>query len=79
MLNMVSVKRAIAGMGAAGLFAGNLVIITYTSPLDKRPIWQSLISGMFGIGSVVGPLVSKEVHSLCICAEIPVDGRSLHG
>jgi hypothetical protein len=34
-----------------------MIITTYTSPLEKRPIWQSLISGMFGIASVIAPLV----------------------
>ncbi|RYP57543.1 hypothetical protein DL770_010646 [Monosporascus sp. CRB-9-2] len=51
------IGRAIAGAGASGVFAGSLVIITHTSPLEKRPIWQGLISAMYGIASVVGPLV----------------------
>ncbi|RYP19828.1 hypothetical protein DL767_009577 [Monosporascus sp. MG133] len=51
------IGRAVAGAGASGVFAGSLVIITHTSPLEKRPIWQGLISAMYGIASVVGPLV----------------------
>ncbi|KAI4597970.1 hypothetical protein KJ359_003778 [Pestalotiopsis sp. 9143b] len=43
-------------MGSSGVFAGSLVIITRTSPLEKRPVWQGLISAMYGIASVIGPL-----------------------
>ncbi|KAH6645459.1 major facilitator superfamily domain-containing protein [Truncatella angustata] len=51
------IGRAIAGMGSSGVFAGSLVIITRTSPLEKRPVWQGLISAMYGIASVIGPLL----------------------
>ncbi|RYP66677.1 hypothetical protein DL771_007676 [Monosporascus sp. 5C6A] len=51
------IGRAVAGAGASGVFAGSLVIISHTSPLEKRPIWQGLISAMYGIASVVGPIV----------------------
>ncbi|KAI9656307.1 MAG: hypothetical protein M1821_004970 [Bathelium mastoideum] len=50
------VGRAIAGVGSAGLFAGALIIIAFTTPLDKRPMYQGMLGGMYGIASVVGPL-----------------------
>lgn len=47
--NALIVGRAIAGIGSAGIFSGALVIIAYTVPLVKRPIytgeplyWRSL-------------------------------------
>lgn len=49
--------RAIAGMGSAGIFSGALLIITHTAPLDKRPSYIGVAGGMYGIASVVGPLL----------------------
>ena len=51
------VGRAIAGLGSAGIFSGALIIIAYSVPLEKRPIYTGLIGGMYGIASVAGPLM----------------------
>jgi EmrB/QacA subfamily drug resistance transporter len=51
------VGRAVAGVGSAGIFSGSLVIIAYTVPLVKRPIYTGLIGAMYGISSVAGPLL----------------------
>ncbi|KAK5652689.1 hypothetical protein OQA88_10283 [Cercophora sp. LCS_1] len=50
------IGRAIAGVGSAGVFSGSLVIIAHSTPIGKRPIYTSIVGGMFGIASVVGPL-----------------------
>jgi MFS family permease len=49
--------RAVAGLGAAGLFSGSILIISKTVPLVKRPVYTSLIGAMFGIANVAGPLM----------------------
>ncbi|CRG91957.1 Putative HC-toxin efflux carrier TOXA [Talaromyces islandicus] len=49
--------RAVAGMGAAGVFSGALLIISRTVPLRQRPAYMGLIGGMYGIASVAGPLM----------------------
>ncbi|KAJ5733848.1 hypothetical protein N7493_002634 [Penicillium malachiteum] len=49
--------RAIAGLGAAGLFSGSILIITQSVPLDKRPVYTGLIGAMFGVANVAGPLM----------------------
>lgn len=54
---MLIVGRAIAGAGAAGLFSGGMTIIGFTVPLQRRAIFIALLSSMFGIASIVGPLV----------------------
>jgi len=53
------VGRAIAGVGAAGIFSGALLIIALSTPMEKRPAYQSIMGGMFGIASVAGPLVRR--------------------
>ncbi|TQN65339.1 Aspyridones efflux protein [Colletotrichum shisoi] len=49
--------RAIAGLGSAGIFSGALIILAYSVPLEKRPIYTGIVSSMWGISSVAGPLL----------------------
>jgi len=74
------IGRAIAGVGSAGLFSGAMIIIAYLVPLEKRPIYTGLIGGVYGIASVVGPLVrdyqKKHVRTPLTCCKL--DGRCFH-
>jgi MFS family permease len=49
--------RAIAGMASAGIFSGSMLIMIPMVPLHKRPMFQGLFGMVFGIASVMGPLV----------------------
>ncbi|KAF4636554.1 hypothetical protein G7Y89_g1533 [Cudoniella acicularis] len=51
------VGRAIAGIGCAGVFAGCLLIITLCIPLAKRPVYMAGVGGIFGLGSIAGPVI----------------------
>jgi MFS family permease len=51
------IGRAVAGVGAAGIFSGAILIVASTVPLRKRPTYMGLIGGMYGIASVAGPLM----------------------
>jgi len=51
------IGRAVAGVGAAGIFSGAILIISVTVPLRSRPTYMGLIGGMYGIASVAGPLM----------------------
>ncbi|CAK1356086.1 unnamed protein product [Cercospora beticola] len=54
---MLIVGRAVAGAGAAALFSGAMTIIGYSVPLRKRALYIASLSSMFGIASVVGPIL----------------------
>jgi fucose permease len=54
---MFIVGRAVAGAGAAALFSGGMNIIGYSVALAKRPIYIAALSSMFGIASIVGPIL----------------------
>lgn len=54
---MLIVGRAVAGAGASAIFSGGMTIVGFTVPLRKRPIYIAILSSMFGISSVIGPLL----------------------
>lgn len=76
---MLIVGRAVAGIGASALFSGAMLIISHTVPLAKRPIYIASLSSMFGIASVVGPLLGgvftdKLTWRWCFWINLPFGG-----
>lgn len=55
--SMFIIGRAVAGAGAAALYSGGMTIIGFSVPLRKRAIYIAALSSMFGIASVVGPIL----------------------
>ena len=51
------VGRAVAGLGSAGLFTGGMTAIAQVAPMEKRPMIIGLVSSLFGLSAVIGPLV----------------------
>jgi MFS family permease len=51
------VGRAIAGLGSAGVFSGAYLLIATSVPLQQRPAFNGIIGGVYGVSSVVGPLL----------------------
>ncbi|KAK0610960.1 major facilitator superfamily domain-containing protein [Immersiella caudata] len=49
--------RAIAGTGAAGVWAGATMLMIPLIPLRKRPVFISMLGMIFAVSSVLGPLV----------------------
>ncbi|EPS44955.1 hypothetical protein H072_993 [Dactylellina haptotyla CBS 200.50] len=78
------VGRAVAGIGAAALFSGGMTIIGFTVPLRKRAIYIAALSSMFGISSVIGPLLGgaftdKLTWRWCFWINLPIGGVAFAG
>ncbi|TVY82046.1 Efflux pump roqT, partial [Lachnellula suecica] len=74
--------RAVAGVGCAGVFAGAMVIISVSVELRQRPLMVALVGSVFGIGSVLGPLVGGAFTDLvnwrwCFLVNLPVGGVTI--
>jgi len=56
-MNQLIVFRAVQGIGAAGLFSMAFIIIADLFPPAERGKFQGIVSAVFGIASVLGPLL----------------------
>lgn len=54
---MLIAGRAIAGIGAAGLMSGTLSIVAVVVTLRLRALYTGILSSMFGVALICGPLV----------------------
>lgn len=49
--------RAIAGLGASGIFSGGVLITTKIIPLSSRPAYLGIMSAVFGVAAIAGPFI----------------------
>lgn len=76
------VGRAVAGLGASGMFSGMMVIMFHTIPQHQRPAWQGAFGCIFAVASVIGPLVGGALTKnvtwrWCFYLNLPVGAVSL--
>lgn len=67
-MNVLILGRAVAGVGAAGLFVSIIAIISQIAPLEKRPKLLGAFGGVFGISCMFPALCSSAtVDQYCSC------------
>ncbi|EPE29782.1 MFS general substrate transporter [Glarea lozoyensis ATCC 20868] len=71
------IGRSISGLGSAGIFSGVVIIMVFSVPLAKRPVYQGLFGAVFGIASVTGPLLggvftTKVSWRWCFYINLPI-------
>ncbi|KAK3384725.1 major facilitator superfamily domain-containing protein [Lasiosphaeria ovina] len=74
--------RAFAGLGSAGLFAGNIMVIIPLVPLRKRPIFTAMFGIVFSLSSVLGPIVGGTLTDnvtwrWCFYLNLPIGGFTM--
>lgn len=57
-MNALIFGRMIAGVGGCGMYVGSLTFFSVVTTPKERPMYISLITPVWGIGTVLGPIVS---------------------
>ncbi|KAI0874256.1 major facilitator superfamily domain-containing protein [Hypoxylon argillaceum] len=75
------IGRAVAGLGASGVFAGGFTVLTTIIPLHKRAIWTGTFSSIFALASIIGPILGGALTQnvswrWCFYINLPIGGAA---
>jgi MFS family permease len=60
-MNAMILGRVIAGVGGAGMYAGTLTYVAVCTSMEERAAYMAGSTAVWGIGTVLGPVVCFEV------------------
>ncbi|KAI5197928.1 MFS general substrate transporter [Aureobasidium subglaciale] len=79
--NALIVGRVIQGIGGAGIGSGAIILISMLVPLQARPQWTGGVGAVFGLASILGPLLGGYLTSVswrwCFWINVPIGAVSL--
>ncbi|KFY41236.1 hypothetical protein V494_03125 [Pseudogymnoascus sp. VKM F-4513 (FW-928)] len=56
-MNALIIGRVIAGVGGSGMYVGVMTLLSVTTSIQERPMYVGLTGLMWGIGTVLGPII----------------------
>ena len=63
-MEQLIVFRALQGVGGGAIYALSFILIGHLFPPERRARMQALVSGLWGVASILGPLVGAAITEL---------------